>query len=51
MIATAELHRMAEAEGLCFDQVEKDYVILWVLRGLARSGLTNHGWVFKEEHA
>ncbi|MGD1075021.1 MAG: nucleotidyl transferase AbiEii/AbiGii toxin family protein [Thermodesulfovibrionales bacterium] len=47
MITTAELHRVAEAEGLRFDQVEKDYVILWVLRGLARSGLTKHGWVFK----
>lgn len=47
MITSVELHRVAEADGLRFDQAEKDYVILWVLRGLARSGLTKHGWVFK----
>jgi hypothetical protein len=47
MITTAELHRVAEQEGLRFDQAEKDYVILWVLSGLARSGLTRHGWIFK----
>ena len=47
MITTAELHRIAEEEGLRFDQAEKDYVILWVLSGLAHSGLTRHGWVFK----
>jgi hypothetical protein len=47
MITTAELHRAAEAEGLRFDQVGKDYVILCVLRGLARSGLIKHGWIFK----
>lgn len=47
MITTAELHRVAEKEGLRFDQAEKDYVILWVLSGLTHSGLTRHGWVFK----
>jgi hypothetical protein len=47
MITTAELHSIAEREGLRFDQAEKDYVILWVLSGLAYSGLTRHGWVFK----
>lgn len=47
MITTAELHRIAEKEGLRFDQAEKDYVILWVLSGLVHSGLTRHGWVFK----
>jgi predicted nucleotidyltransferase component of viral defense system len=47
MITAAELHRITEKEGLRFDQVEKDYVILWVLSGLARSGLTRHGWIFK----
>jgi hypothetical protein len=47
MITTAELHRVAEQEGLRFDQAEKDYVILWLLVGLARSGLTRHGWTFK----
>ncbi|MHB9096347.1 MAG: nucleotidyl transferase AbiEii/AbiGii toxin family protein [Syntrophales bacterium] len=47
MITTAELHRVAEREGLRFDQAEKDYVILWILSGLAHSGAMDHGWVFK----
>ncbi len=47
MITTAELHRVAEEEGLRFDQTEKDYVILWLLSGLAHSGMAKHGWVFK----
>lgn len=47
MITSAELHRIAEKEGLRFDQAEKDYVILWVLRGLVHSGITKHGWIFK----
>jgi len=47
MITTAELHREAEQKSLRFDQAEKDYVILWILSGLARFGLTRHGWTFK----
>ena len=47
MITTAELHRVADREGLRFDQAEKDYVILWILLGLAHSGVKEHGWVFK----
>jgi predicted nucleotidyltransferase component of viral defense system len=47
MITTAELHRVAEQEELRFDQVEKDYVILWLLSGLVHSGATGHGWTFK----
>src|SRR3972149_3497249 len=47
MITTAELHREAEQKRLRFDQAEKDYVILWILSGLARFGLTRHGWTFK----
>ena len=47
MITTAQLHRAAQQEGLRFDQIEKDYVILWLLSGLAHSGATEHGWVFK----
>ncbi len=47
MITTAELHREAEQKSLRFDQAEKDYVILWILSGLARSGLARHGWAFK----
>jgi predicted nucleotidyltransferase component of viral defense system len=47
VITGAELHRIAEREGLRFDQTEKDYVILWLLSGLARSGVKEHGWIFK----
>jgi len=47
VITTAELHRVSEKEGLRFDQTEKDYVILWLLSGLAHSGAKDHGWVFK----
>ncbi len=43
MITSAELHRIAEKEGLRFDQIEKDYVILWLLSGLAHSGMAKHG--------
>ena len=49
MITTAELHRVAEKEGLRFDQTEKDYVILWILSGLVHSGAKDHGWVFKHD--
>ena len=47
MISTAGLHRVAEEEGLRFDQAEKDYVILWLLSGLTHSGLARHEWIFK----
>jgi len=47
VITTAELHRLAEQEQLRFDQIEKDYVILWLLAGLRSSGATECGWVFK----
>ncbi|MCX6543748.1 MAG: nucleotidyl transferase AbiEii/AbiGii toxin family protein [Acidobacteria bacterium] len=47
MITTAELHAAAQREGLRFDQVEKDYVILCVLSGLGKAGLLNAGWTFK----
>ena len=47
MITTVELHRVAEQEGLRFDQAEKDYIILWLLSGLEHSGAKEHGWVFK----
>jgi predicted nucleotidyltransferase component of viral defense system len=47
VITTAELHHMAEKEGLRFDQAEKDYIILWLLSGLVQSGAKEHGWVFK----
>jgi len=43
MITTAQLHHLAEKEGLRFDQAEKDYVILWLLSGLAHSGAKKHG--------
>lgn len=47
MITTAELHRAGAAEGLRFDQTEKDYVILWTLAGLSQIQSFADGWVFK----
>ncbi len=47
MITAAELHRTAAADGLRFDQAEKDYVILWILQGLSRPELVPDRWVFK----
>ena len=47
MISTAELHREATTQSLRFDQVEKDYVILWVLRALTASWGGSTEWVFK----
>ena len=47
MIRTAELHSLAAEQGLRFDQVEKDYVILWILSGLAHFDKKKYGWIFK----
>jgi predicted nucleotidyltransferase component of viral defense system len=47
VITTAELHRAAAAGGLRFDQVEKDYVILWILQGLCHPESLAQEWVFK----
>lgn len=47
MITAAELHGEAALEGLRFDQVEKDYVILWLLHALSQPELAPNGWVFK----
>ncbi|MGH7772083.1 MAG: nucleotidyl transferase AbiEii/AbiGii toxin family protein [Candidatus Binatia bacterium] len=38
---------MATAEGLRFDQVEKDYVILWILHAFSRPEFFVKAWVFK----
>ena len=47
MIGKSEIHRMAAAEGLRFDQIEKDHVIVWILHALSVSGLQPEGWVFR----
>jgi predicted nucleotidyltransferase component of viral defense system len=47
VITTAELHRVTAEEGLRFDQVEKDYIILWILAGLSHLQSLAKGWVFK----
>jgi predicted nucleotidyltransferase component of viral defense system len=47
VITSAELHRAAKKEGLRFDQVEKDYVVLWVLSSLSRVLGDSPRWVFK----
>ena len=45
MIGKNEINTRAKAEGLRFDQIERDYVLVWVLRGL--SELKPEGWTFK----
>ncbi len=47
MITTAEIHQVVAEQGLRFDQVEKDYVILWVLSALTRLAPVRQTWVFK----
>ncbi|OGK12447.1 MAG: hypothetical protein A2Y63_00740 [Candidatus Riflebacteria bacterium RBG_13_59_9] len=47
MIDKQEINRRSNAEGLRFDQIEKDYVILWIIRALDEPGLKPEGWVFK----
>jgi predicted nucleotidyltransferase component of viral defense system len=47
MIDKAEINQRVRAEGLRFDQIEKDHVILWVLYALSQPGLKPEGWVFK----
>jgi len=47
VIKTSELHRIAALEGIRFDQIEKDYVILWVLYGLSQLDFVPKGWGFK----
>ncbi len=47
MITSAELHRLAASEGLRFDQIEKDYVILWLLSTLRRVPGVSVRWTLK----
>jgi predicted nucleotidyltransferase component of viral defense system len=47
MIGKEEINRIAKVEGLRFDQIEKDHVIVWILRALAQPELKPKGWVFK----
>jgi uncharacterized protein len=47
MISTAELHQLADREGLRFDQTEKDYVILWILKSLSQERDVAESWSFK----
>ncbi|MBM4278253.1 MAG: nucleotidyl transferase AbiEii/AbiGii toxin family protein [Deltaproteobacteria bacterium] len=47
MITKAELHHFASLEGIRFDQIETDYVIVWILYGLSQHHLAPKGWFFK----
>jgi predicted nucleotidyltransferase component of viral defense system len=40
-----EINTRAKVEGLRFDQIQKDHVIVWILRAL--SELQPPGWIFK----
>lgn len=45
MIDKNEINTRVKAEGLRFDQIQKDHVIVWILRAL--SELKPEGWIFK----
>jgi predicted nucleotidyltransferase component of viral defense system len=47
MIDRAEILRVANTLGLEARVVEKDYVLGWVLHGIARDPLLGESWVFK----
>lgn len=47
MITTAELHRRARAQGLSFEQAEKDYMILLLLSALSSRLTGKEQWYFK----
>jgi predicted nucleotidyltransferase component of viral defense system len=47
MITKAELHHTASIEGIRFDQVEKDYVILWILYAFSQKHFSQKGWFLK----
>jgi hypothetical protein len=47
LITKAELHRAAQAQGLRFDQAEKDYVILWILSAISSNEIASTQWAFK----
>ena len=43
MIEKEEINREAERQGLRFDQIEKDHVILWILFALSQPQLKPGG--------
>ena len=47
MISTSALHRAAEREGLRFDQVERDYVIVCLLSAISKEVGPSAEWVFR----
>lgn len=47
MIRKAELHRFASVEGIRYDQVERDYLIVWILYALSHQDFSLKGWFFK----
>jgi predicted nucleotidyltransferase component of viral defense system len=42
MISPQELRKFAREKGLALDLVEKDYVLGWILFGIASSGISSH---------
>jgi hypothetical protein len=47
MIDKEEINRQTQLDGLRFDQVEKDHVILWILSALSQPQVKPEGWIFK----
>ncbi|MDA3911904.1 MAG: nucleotidyl transferase AbiEii/AbiGii toxin family protein [Bacteroidales bacterium] len=47
MIKPGEIDKIAIAKGVRAKQIEKDYVISWILWGIAQNKLLNNKIVFK----
>ena len=47
MIKASEIHRKSDALNVSDKQIEKDYVITWILRGLAANNLLSTNLAFK----
>lgn len=50
MINKHEILRFAKEYKLPANTIEKDYVLNWVLDGIANSSLFKDRWIFKGEH-
>ena len=47
MILPAEIQRKASSAGVRDQQIEKDYVLSWILNGIAHHQTLSHSLVFK----
>ena len=47
MIATTEINKLSYREGVRQQQIEKDYIISWVLWGISNNSLLKDALIFK----